>query len=170
MKKIFDYEYYLISEAGEIYTTVDTRGNNLPKPRIRRNIKSTKTGYYSIVLQNKKRGLKRKSYYVHRLVAQHYLPNPNNLPCVCHKDDNPANNHVSNLFWGTYSDNNLDKTKKNRHYKGASVLQYDLEGNFIAKYSSVREVREKTGYNIYGYMSGYSNAPGNFQWKYEFKK
>lgn len=42
---------------------------------------------------------------VHRLVALAYIPNPNDLPIVCHKDNNPTNNHVDNLYWGTQSDN-----------------------------------------------------------------
>ena len=43
---------------------------------------------------------------VHRLVAQEFLPNPNNLPCINHKDENPKNNSVDNLEWRTYKYNN----------------------------------------------------------------
>ncbi|PAK47600.1 NUMOD4 domain-containing protein [Priestia megaterium] len=43
---------------------------------------------------------------VSRLVAQEFILNPNNYPCVLHNDDNPKNNHVSNLRWGTYAENN----------------------------------------------------------------
>ena len=39
------------------------------------------------------------------MVAEAYIPNPDNKPCVCHKDNNPLNNRVSNLYWGTYSEN-----------------------------------------------------------------
>ena len=42
---------------------------------------------------------------VHRLVASVYLPNPNNKPCVHHKDSNPKNNRVTNLEWVTYEEN-----------------------------------------------------------------
>ena len=42
---------------------------------------------------------------VSRLVAITFLPNPENKPCVCHKDNNPLNNQVSNLYWGTYKEN-----------------------------------------------------------------
>lgn len=44
----------------------------------------------------------------HRLVAVAYIPNPDNLPLVCHRDDNPLNNHVENLYWGTKSSNLKD--------------------------------------------------------------
>ena len=42
---------------------------------------------------------------IHRLVAETFIPNPDNLPVVLHKDNDPLNNHVSNLKWGTQSEN-----------------------------------------------------------------
>ncbi|MNJ09639.1 hypothetical protein D3C77_37860 [compost metagenome] len=47
----------------------------------------------------------------HRLVALAFIPNPNNHPLVCHRDDDPTNNHVSNLYWGTKSSNLKDAYK-----------------------------------------------------------
>lgn len=55
---------------------------------------------------------------VHRLVAMCFIPNPNNLPMVLHKDDNPSNARWDNLQWGTQSDNILDCSKKNRGFRG----------------------------------------------------
>lgn len=49
--------------------------------------------------------VKKKWYLVHRLVAEFFIPNPNNYPNVCHKDNNKNNNSVDNLYWGTQSDN-----------------------------------------------------------------
>lgn len=46
--------------------------------------------------------------YVAVLVAEAFIPNPNNYPEVCHKDGNPYNNHVSNLKWGSHADNMRD--------------------------------------------------------------
>lgn len=46
-----------------------------------------------------------KNIKIHRLVAEAYIPNPNNLPIVMHLDDNPLNNTVSNLKWGTHKEN-----------------------------------------------------------------
>lgn len=47
----------------------------------------------------------RKNFYRHRLVALAWIPNPDNKPCVCHRDNNPRNNSVSNLYLGTQEDN-----------------------------------------------------------------
>lgn len=46
-------------------------------------------------------GIGKKNWLLHRLVALVYIPNPERLPYVCHKDNVPTNNRVENLYWGT---------------------------------------------------------------------
>ena len=58
---------------------------------------------------------KGKKYDCHRLVGQTYIPNPEDKPCVMHLDDNPQNNNVLNLQWGTYKENMQDMMRKGRH-------------------------------------------------------
>ena len=60
------------------------------------------TGYFQAILTKNKI---HKKYSVHRLVADAFLSNPDNLPCINHKDENPSNNVVENLEWCTYSYN-----------------------------------------------------------------
>jgi hypothetical protein len=57
---------------------------------------------------------KGKCWYLHRLVALAWIPNPNNYPIVCHKDNNPRNNRVSNLYWGTQKMNIQQAVRENR--------------------------------------------------------
>ena len=85
---------------------------------------------------------KTKRHKVHRLVAQTFIPNPNNLPCVLHENDIKTDNRVSNLFWGTHQDNIEDKVKKGRQSKGSdqgnSILTEDLV-------RMIRKLRKETG-------------------------
>lgn len=57
---------------------------------------------------------KRKQHQVHRLVALAFIPNPNNLPFVNHKDCDPTNNHVSNLEWCSAKENSVHAYKQGR--------------------------------------------------------
>ena len=69
---------------------------------------------YKMVYLNKNR--ERKNYYVHRLVAETFIPNPKQLPEVNHKDLNKANNKISNLEWITELDNK-------RHYRMTEIAK-----------------------------------------------
>lgn len=73
-------------------------------------IKNNK-GYSEVALW---KDSKRKMFMVHRLVAQAFIPNPNNLPQVNHKDENKTNNIVENLEWCTQSYNNSYGTRLER--------------------------------------------------------
>ena len=57
-----------------------------------------------------------KEPYIHRLVAKTHIPNPDNLPIVRHLDDDPTNNSIDNLAWGTQKDNHEDCVR-NGHFK-----------------------------------------------------
>lgn len=61
-----------------------------------------KAGYYRHNLSNKS---KRQEKLVHRLVAEHFIPNPDNLPCIHHIDHNKLNNAIDNLMWCTHKQN-----------------------------------------------------------------
>lgn len=99
-----------------------------------------KNGYVDInlYLQDKP-----KSYRVHRLVAQAFIPNPNNFPVINHKDEVKHNNHVSNLEWCTDKYNlNYGKCQIT---KSKRVVQSDIFNNKIREWKSISEA-EKHGY------------------------
>lgn len=87
---------------------------------------------------------------VHRLVAKAFLPNPENLPMINHKDENPRNNTVSNLEWCTalYNSNYggcRDRIKMSKiHNKIAkAVVLYDLNGDVLKSYKTEHEAEKE---------------------------
>jgi hypothetical protein len=72
-------------------------------------------------------GDKRKHLSVHRLVAQAFLPNPNNYRCVNHKDGNKQNNHVDNLEWCTHAGNLLHAYKTGLQPRGSKKFSAKLD-------------------------------------------
>lgn len=95
-------ETYLVSNFGNIKTKArNGRHYFIQSHTIK--IHNKENGYQRVVLSLDKNG--GKYYYVHRLVAQAFIPNPDNLPYVNHKDGNKNNNCVDNLEWCTRSEN-----------------------------------------------------------------
>lgn len=92
-KPIKGYPHLLISRTGQVWTKTY---NRLLRPQL------TNRGYLRIGL-NKDKVI--KTVGVHRLVAEAFIPNPDNLPAVDHIDGNKLNNNVENLQWISYSDN-----------------------------------------------------------------
>lgn len=158
---------YLISDKGRVFSV---RSNRLLKRQYQSN------GYERTELNIN--GVSKK-YFVHRLVAEAFLPNPNNYPIVNHKDENPKNNCVDNLEWCTAKYNSNYGTCKERRVantdykrgadnpKSLKVYQFDLQGNFIAEYGSCREAAKATGLlanKISETRSGKRKQHGGFYW------
>lgn len=96
--------------------------------------------------------IKKKRLKIHRVVCEMFIPNPDNKPCINHKDGNKYNNHVSNLEWVTYQENTVHAFKTglrvgaktwlgkfgSNHHSAKGVIQL-LNGQVIKEWPSVIE-------------------------------
>lgn len=179
-KDIQDYEgLYQVSNLGRVRSlgrpvfNAIKHGNIWRKGKILKPIKTQNTGYYCVSLVKDKH-LKRKS--IHRLVAEAFIPNPNDLPQVNHKDENKANNQVSNLEWCTSKYNNafngLNKriALKNKNGKRSKAVgQYTLNGDKVKVWPSTHECA-RAGFdraNISKCCHGKKKNYRGYIWKFE---
>lgn len=151
-KDIRGYEgLYQISNFGRVKSLERlAKSNNNNYRRVKENFlkkHEDKNGYIKVSLNKNN---KSKQYAIHRLVAKAFIPNPNNLPQINHKDENKQNNNLENLEWCTAKYNNSYGTRIQRCKQKRQILieQYDLNGNLIKKWNSAKEVYNKLGYDF----------------------
>ena len=126
-----------------------------------------KDGYLIVTLC--KNG-KQKTKKIHRLVAEAFIPNPDNLPCINHKDENKQNNEIDNLEFCTYKYNTNYGTgiERRRKKRSKPVLQFDLNNNFIKRYESMIEAEKQLKIkHIYDCCNGKLRKAGGYIWRYE---
>ena len=188
-KKVVGYEErYEVSNYGRVKSLGNQNGIAKKRnPRILMQFCPNNRGCYWFVDLCKDGISKRKR--VHRLVAEAFIPNPDNLPEVNHKDENKQNPHLDNLEWCTrkYNANYGTMPERMREHikkriedgfgettiKHKVVHQYDLCGNYIATYYSQKEAELKTGINrnnICDACKGRSRAAGGYIWSYTKEK
>lgn len=135
-----------------------------------------KGGYMLVHLST---GKSMKWELVHRLVAEAFVPNPEKLPQVNHKDENKENNTAENLEWVTTKDNanygtrneRISKSKTNNPKNSKQVIQLDSYGREIAKFPSTQEAMRKTGVfstSISACCNGHPKhrTAGGYTWRY----
>ena len=165
-KDIKDYEgHYQVSNLSRV-KSIKFGKEIILKQNIRR-------GYYYVCLS--KNGIA-KNYFVHRLVAQAFIDNTDNLPCVNHKDEDKLNNNVDNLefcsvlYNNTYNERHKKIAEKNINGKKSKpVLQYTLDGVFVKEWESTREAG-RNGYQqicISKCCRGINKQHKGFIWKYK---
>ena len=113
-----------------------------------------------------------KNYRIHRLVAQTFIPNPDNLPMVNHKDENKTNNYVQNLEWCTnkYNSNYGTRNKRISEKLSKSVLQFTKDGELVKDWNSTMDVERNLKYsqgNISSCCTGKLKSAYGFIWKFK---
>ena len=111
---------------------------------------STVFGYCYCSIQKKDKKFITKR--VHRIVAEYFVPNPNNYKVVGHKDNIKNHNDSTNLYWTTtsentkkaYNDNLLKNRKGYEDEQSIPVCQFDINGNFIRSFGSISEASKFT--------------------------
>ena len=117
---ISDFPGYYVTVDGKVYSRKNNRHGYLKDYHLLKTKYTKHDGRPYVTLRNPKLGIRRLAK-VHRLVALAYIPNPENKPCVCHKDNNPLNNHVDNLYWGTQAENMSQMRLDKRDYRKVSI-------------------------------------------------
>lgn len=165
-----DYEgLYEVSNFGNI---MSLNYRNTGKSKLLKPIKD-KNGYLNVGLY--KDGEK-KWFLVHRLIAETFIPNPENLPHINHKDEDKTNNRADNLEWCTPKNNCNYGTRNERVGKAMTngklskpVLQLSLTGDLIREWLSTMEC-ERNGFdhgNVAACCRGERNSAYGFIWRYK---
>lgn len=187
-KDIEDYEgLYEVSSMGRIRSLdkFDSIGRYV-KGKILQSI-LVKNGYMHITLC---KGGEKHSFSIHRLVAEAFIPNPDNKPCIDHINTDRTDNRAENLRWVTYQENNNNPLTKNKkcgenhpkpfkgifgkeHPRSLPILQFTKEGGLIKIWDNTRSVEKETNIshsNICNVLKGKRDYAGGYKWKYYDKE
>lgn len=160
-KEVKGYEgLYLVSDSGDVVSV--TRGLKIPQVN--------EDGYLRVQLC---KGGVQKNYYVHRLVAEAFIENPQGLPIINHRDENKMNNVVDNLEWCTNLYNNTYGTRMERvanarkDKRTVAILQFDIDGKFVRRWDGVYLACRELGVckaSVHRCIRGKQNTAGGFRW------
>ena len=172
-KQVKGYEgIYEVSTLGKIK---NSKRNIIKKPY------KDKYGYFLIQLWSNNKSL---TTGLHRIIAQAFIPNPQNKPQINHKNGIRDDNRIENLEWCTVSENhkhsfrelgrkghsNMKGRKGKLHPKSRPVIQKTLDGKIINKYGSVLEAQRYTHIqesSIRSVCYGKYKHAGGYLWEYD---
>ena len=163
------------------YSRIKSLGNGDSNASVEKILKAHPDGGGHLKVNLNKKG-KIKQVFCHVIAAIHFIPNPDNKNQVHHIDGNKLNNHIDNLMWVTHKEHfnfhpdiHIKAGKAaaifNIKNKSKAVNQYDLQGNFIKTWQSVREIERELGYRHQNIISccnckPHFNTAYGYIWKY----
>lgn len=172
-KDIEGYPNYMVSNLGRVKSLerniVRGRGGLYKiEEKILKSVKNT-WGYLFVNLYNEG---KIKKYLIHRIVAQAFLPNHDNLQQINHRNEDKTDNRVENLEWcdSKYNINYGTHNKKMAKSKSIPILQFTKEMELVRKWESAMDVERELGFNqssICSCCKGKYKSAYGYKWGYE---
>ena len=155
---------YEVSNFGRVKT--------LPRAKVKGGILKPSKNVWGYLICNLWKDGKRKLFQIHRLVALHFVPNPDGKPIVNHIDCDKQNNCAINLEWCSQKEN-INHSVMLGHYENVGaekkmVKQYDFQGNLIKTYKSISAAARDSGIfasNISKCCHGKLKSSGGYIWR-----